>query len=201
MTDTFEFELDPNSKESKSYQLLMAIGQSNRVPLPVRVAAASAASKLEPQYLYSKVEIPDFETVGQAESFQVRISKLEAARHIDTKTAAVVIARVQNWINNQRAGMELDIKRLNANQDPDHRVAISFVGTGTAEPPRLTDGADSVRSPDGVGLRPLPGTHPDLLRDTAYGEWKANGGHDPGIVDVQPTEPVDHPTTDQDPGP
>jgi hypothetical protein len=104
----------------------LAFAQSDKIPHALRIAAATAASKHEAQFLYTEVEIPDFETIGQAESFQRRISQLEGQRKIDSKTAATVITRVQTWINNQRAGMELEIKRLNANQDTgDQHILIT----------------------------------------------------------------------------
>jgi hypothetical protein len=114
MSDQFTFELDPNSRHPVSVQLLLAFAQSDKIPHALRIVAATAASKHEAQFLYTEVEIPDFETVGQAESFQRRISQLEGQRKIDSKTAATVIGRVQTWINNQRAGMELELQRLRA---------------------------------------------------------------------------------------
>src|SRR5262249_49373939 len=101
MTDNFTFQLDPNSPHPESVQILLAFAKSDKIPHALRCAPPPAASKHEAQFVYTTVEIPDFETIGQAESFQRYVAKLEAQRKIDVKTASTVLGRVQNWINNQ----------------------------------------------------------------------------------------------------
>jgi hypothetical protein len=137
MADNFTFELDPNSPHPESVQILLSFARSDKIPHALRIAAATAASKHEAQFVYTTVEIPDFETIGQAESFQRHVAKLEASRKIDTKTASVVVGRVQTWINNQRAGMELDIKRLNA--DPGSGAQHIVITGGLPTMPGLED--------------------------------------------------------------
>jgi hypothetical protein len=164
MSDQFTFELDPNSRHPVSVQLLLAFAQSDKIPHALRIAAATAASKHEAQFLYTEVDIPDFETVGQAESFQRHISQLEGKKQMDSKTAATVIARVQVWINNQRAGVELELQRLRA--DPgsgDQRIVI----TG--------------------GMPTLPGT--DVIMPMLNGHTI-----DSVAIESRPTESVDHAT-------
>jgi hypothetical protein len=167
MTEQFTFELDPNSPHPESVQILLSFARSDKIPHALRIAAATAASKHEAQFVYTTLEIPDFETIGQAESFQRHVAKLEAQRKIDTKTASTVIGRVQNWINNQRAAMELDIKRLNA--DPgsgDQHILI------TGGPPAL------------------PGT--EVIMPQINGHVI-----DSVAVEHQPNDSVDHDTKDQ----
>jgi hypothetical protein len=58
------------------------------------------------------VHVPDFANIEEAEAFQLHLSKLEANREIDSRTARTITERIQNWISNKRADEELEIKRL-----------------------------------------------------------------------------------------
>jgi hypothetical protein len=111
MTDNFKFELDPTSPYSEAVQILLCLARSNEVPDPIKLGAATAAAKYGPQYVFSKIEIPEFESVKQAESFQLHVSKLKLSGKVDTKAADEAIKDAQTWIANQRADEELEIKR------------------------------------------------------------------------------------------
>jgi hypothetical protein len=190
MTEQFKFELDPESPYPESIQLLLFFARTDKIPPALRIAAATAAAKHEVQYPYSTVEIPNFQTIQEAESFQLDIARREHSRKIDSKTAATAIARVQTWIHNKRADDELTIKRLNADQGQGPQTIVFRTGFGPEHP---------VSSPDGIGYKQLPGTNIDMST-TAYGEWKANG-HDPKQIDATPTDSLDDDTTPKDPGP
>ena len=136
MTDNFKFELDPDSKLPESVQLLLAFARSDKIQPSLRIVAAQAASKHEAQFLFSPVHIPDFTNIEDAESFLLQLSKQEANREIDSRTAATITTRIQGWISNKRADEELEIKRLSAGQDAGDQI-IRIEG----------------------GLPPLPGTN------------------------------------------
>jgi hypothetical protein len=85
-----------------------------------------------------------------------------------------------------RDGLIDDAKLIAAGRDYGPQV-ITFAGGG---PP-----GSNVLSHDGAGLAQLPGTNIDM-KDTAYGEWKANG-RDPKVIDSVPNDTT---TKDQDQG-
>jgi hypothetical protein len=168
MTDHFTFQLDPDSKRPESVQLLLAFAKSDKIQPSLRIVAATAASKHEAQYLYSQVMIPDFANVEEAESFLLELSKQEANRKIDSRTAATITTRVQNWISNKRADEELELKRLASNYAPGD-LSIRIEG-GLPELPGTN-----------ISMPHLNGVHADgmLLAPTVNGQGPRSDSHAP----------------------
>ena len=73
---------------------------------------------MEPaKFVQTPIEVPDFQTVEEAEAFLIQLAQRVAAQELDTESTEQVSARVLDWIHSKRAGQELEIKRLNASQD------------------------------------------------------------------------------------
>jgi hypothetical protein len=143
-----------------------------------------------PERIYIESELyiphPDPRTILQSNENILYLSRAKASGQIDLVWGESLIAdqcRV-------RDGLIDDAKLITAGRDSGPQV-ITFTGGGSP--------GSTVLSPDGVGLAQLPGTNIDM-RDTAYGEWKANG-HDPGVIESTATESVDHDSKPADPGP
>jgi hypothetical protein len=94
------------------------------LPLAVRATIAASVApychpKLgilaAPRYIETPIEVPDFQTVDQAESFLLTLSQRVGAGELAIDSANDVAAHVRGWIHSVREGQELEIKRLNAN--------------------------------------------------------------------------------------
>src|SRR3974390_825132 len=138
MADNFSFQLDPDSKYPESVQLLLALARSDGVQHSIRLGAATAVTRLEAQYLYCVVDIPAFESIDQAESFLLQLSKQEANREIDSRTVSTITNRVQGWINNKRADQEIEIKLLNAGQETGEQIIKIEGGLPPLPGPNIT---------------------------------------------------------------
>jgi hypothetical protein len=153
MADNFKFELDPDSKHPESVQILLAFARSDKVQNSLRIVAAQAASKHEAQYLYSQVDIPNFQSIEEAESFLLHLSKQEANREIDSRTASTISSRIQTWISNKRADQELDLKRIAQHGEPEQIIRV------TGGLPPLPGTNVTMPALNGHGYEPLgPGT-------------------------------------------
>lgn len=157
---------DERLKEST--RILLTFARDSKVPTAVRIAAAAAAAKSEPQFPYSPINIPSFTSIKEAEDFKLSLSQREARRELDSDSVSTAISRVNEWIKDQRddnyefrADEELRIK-LEA-QGAAREIAIRIEG----------------------GLPALPGTQVIMPGDAPP---KLNGanGHAP-VIDHQPT--------------
>jgi hypothetical protein len=98
----------------------------------LRIAAAAAGAKYDPQFLHSIIEVPAFGSVPEAETFLLELSRREGRRELDSKSVAIISARTQAWIDNQRADdvsqradTELELKRIAASDTGDQHITIS----------------------------------------------------------------------------
>jgi hypothetical protein len=64
-----------------------------------------------------QVEVPDFQTVEEAEAFLIRITSLVGSGDLSLPTGLDLATLVRTWISAKHAAMELEIKRINASQD------------------------------------------------------------------------------------
>jgi hypothetical protein len=113
-------------KEPRSaVQILQDFANDPKIPTSLRISAASAAAPYEtpkllaipgPVFLYSKIDIENFATIEDAESFLLNLSQREAAGELESASVQIVSDRVRAWIASKRAGQEIEIKRLNADQ-------------------------------------------------------------------------------------
>jgi hypothetical protein len=118
-----EFVIDNESDFSEPVQILNAFARCTDVPSSLRIAAAAAAAPYTqpkllpipaPQYVYSPIEVPDFESIDQAESFLLSLSQRVGAAELEVQSANEIFARIREWINLRRNGVELELKRLAA---------------------------------------------------------------------------------------
>jgi hypothetical protein len=166
---------DPDSRNS--VQILRDFANDPKIPTHLRIAAAAAAApyefvKKQDVFVRKPIDIPDFQTLEQAEDFLLSLAKQVAAGELDFKSTEIVADRVQRWINSKRYGMEIEIKRLNA--DPaagDQRIVI-------------TGGLPTMPGLEGVLMPQLNGHTIDSV-----------------AIESTPTDSLDHDTTPKDPGP
>jgi hypothetical protein len=167
MADTYTFS-DQDPRLPSAYQLLISFATNDKYPAAIKVAAAAAASKVEPKYLHRPIDLPAFTTIQEAEAFKLQLSQQELRNEYDQESVNRAIARIDNWINDQRADahaarqdVELELKRLAA--DASDQPQIIKITGGLPELP-------------GTNVT-MPGQQPDLLN-----------GHGP-VIEHQP-EPV-----------
>jgi hypothetical protein len=160
--------MDKNSRLPESMQLLLQFARDEKVPAAIRVAAASAVVKVEPAYIYSQVDIPKFTNIKEAEDFKLWMAQREARRELDKQSVSIVMARIDNWIADQRADAasaradaELEIKRIHADVSDQPQI-IKIEG----------------------GLPTLPGTNVTMPH-------QLNGNASDGLLTKQPLV-VDH---------
>jgi hypothetical protein len=73
---------------------------------------------MEPaKYVQTPIEVPDFTVIEEAESFLLLLAQRVAAQELDLDSVAAVSARVLDWVHSKRAGLELQIKQINATGD------------------------------------------------------------------------------------
>jgi hypothetical protein len=73
---------------------------------------------MEPaKYVQTPIEVPEFADIEQAEAFLLQLAQRVAAQELDLDSVAAVSARVLDWVHSKRAGLELQIKQINASQD------------------------------------------------------------------------------------
>jgi hypothetical protein len=142
MADTYDFQHhDP--RFPGTYQLLLDIAKDPKASAAIKVAALAAASKVEPKYLNHPIDLPAFTTISEAENFKLQLTRQELRNEYDRDSVNRAIARIDNWINDQRqdqqsarADAELELKRLQADVSDQPQI-IKIEG----------------------GLPPLPGTN------------------------------------------
>jgi hypothetical protein len=114
-----------------SVQILKDFANDPSVPTSLRISAAAAAAPYEqskllpvagPVYLYSKINIDDFKSIEEAESFLLTLSQREAAGELESMSVQTVSERVRLWIQLKRQGQELDIKRLAQGQETGDQI-------------------------------------------------------------------------------
>lgn len=118
-----EFVVDDDSDFSEPVQLLNAFARCPSIPDALRISAAAAAApylqpKLlpvpGPQYVYTPIAVPDFESVEQAESFLLDLLQRVGTAQLEIQSANEIFAKTREWIRSRRDGAELEIKQLNA---------------------------------------------------------------------------------------
>jgi hypothetical protein len=119
--------------EQRSFvDILRAFADDPTIKPGLRIAAAAAGAKYDPLFLHSLIDVPAFGSVAEAESFLLELSRREGRKELDSKSVAIISARVQAWIDNrraddasQRADTELELKRIAASDTGDQHITIS----------------------------------------------------------------------------
>jgi hypothetical protein len=134
---------------------LLDIAKDPKASAAIKVAALAAASKVEPRYLHSPIDLPAFASIQEAEAFKLQLSRQELKNDYDRDSVNRAFSRIDNWINDQRADAlaqrldaELAIKQAQLPPPPGTKTRIEIIG----------------------GLDPLPGTNISL-----------HEGHPPGM--------------------
>ena len=119
-------------KEPRSaVQILQDFANDPKIPTSLRISAACAAAPYEtpkllavpgPVFLYSKIAVPEFATIEEAELFLLNISQREAAGELETASVQTVSDRVRAWIASKRNGQELELKKLTAGHETGEQV-------------------------------------------------------------------------------
>jgi hypothetical protein len=118
-----------------------------------------------PRYVETPIEVPEFQTIEDAEAFLLTISRRVGAGELDVDMTAEVTTIIRAWINSKRQGQELELK---------FRAAIP------------TDTTIRIEG----GLPPLPGTNVIMPMTEALG--KLGPDDTPAEPDVLlPKAPVD----------
>jgi hypothetical protein len=91
-----EFVIEDDSDFSEPVQILNAFARCTEVPSSLRIAAAAAAAPYTqpkllpipaPQYVFTPIEVPDFESIDQAESFLLSLSQRVGAAELEVQSA------------------------------------------------------------------------------------------------------------------
>jgi hypothetical protein len=101
------------------------------LPLDTRLTIATAIApyihpKLgmtaPPRFIEVPIELPDFQTIEEAESFLASLATRFAQAELGAQSALDLSTLVRNWIFAKHAAMELELKRLAANDSTGNRV-------------------------------------------------------------------------------
>jgi hypothetical protein len=80
-----------------------------------------------PRYVETPIDVPEFQSMEEAEAFLLVLSRRTGAGELPLDTASEITAQISAWIHSRRQGMELEIKRLNADATAGEQV-IRIVG-------------------------------------------------------------------------
>ena len=135
-----------------------------------------------PRFVEEAIQVPDFQTIDEAQDFQKEIARRAAAGELELQTSLDISTLIGNWIRSRQATIELDLK---------------VQGQGGGVEKILIEG----------GLPPLPGT--DIIMPERNGvPHELTIEHDPGPPaieathsDNQETNPGTPPAPTEDPGP
>jgi hypothetical protein len=129
-----DFVVEAEKEYKSSLELLIDFANDPKIQHSLRISAAAAAAPYEyakkssvppPQYVETPIELPNFQSVEEAESFLLNLSKRVAAGELDFLSTEQVCSRVQNWINSVRHGQELELKRLASIDTGPQNITIS----------------------------------------------------------------------------
>jgi len=105
--------------------------QDDTLPVGLRATVAAAIApyyrpklglQSPPRMIEMHLDVPDFQTVGEAESFLIKITALVGSGDLSLSTALDLSTLVRNWISAKHQAAELEIKRLNADQSTGEQV-------------------------------------------------------------------------------
>jgi len=130
----FAVERQAEKEYRNSLELLLDFANDPKIQPSLRISAAAAAAPYEyakkssvppPQYVEIPIDLPNFQSVQEAEFFLLNLSKRVAAGELDFLSTERVCSRVQNWINSVRHGQELELKRLASVDTGPQNITIS----------------------------------------------------------------------------
>jgi hypothetical protein len=170
-----------------SLEILLDFANSDKIPPSLRISAAAAAAPYEfpkkasvppAQYVTHLIDVPDFDTVEEAEDFLKQLSRRVARKELDFQSTEEVAARIQAWIDSRRRGEDLAIKRIAQDVHPGNQV-IRIEG----------------------GMPTMPGCENLIMPH----QLNANGSglleHEPAVQSNGHDAPASTPDTAQAPGP
>jgi hypothetical protein len=131
------------------------------LPMGLRVAIAANIShychpKLgvtaPPRFIETVVEVPEFKSIEQAESFLASLAQLFGSSELGSQSALDLSTLVRNWISAKHSAQELEIKRLAANDSNGDQVIRIEGGLPTLPGtdiimPKLPTGPDVIEHP------------------------------------------------------
>jgi hypothetical protein len=98
----------------------------DKLPVGLRATIAAAIApyyrpklglQTLPRMVEIQVEVPNFQTVEEAQAFLIKITSLVGSGELSLSTGIDLGTLVRAWISAKHAAMEIEIKRLNATQD------------------------------------------------------------------------------------
>jgi hypothetical protein len=134
--------------------------QDDTLPVGLRATVAAAIApyyrpklglQTPPRMIEMHLDVPNFQTVEEAEAFLIKITALVGSGDLSLSTALDLSTLVRNWISAKHQAAELEIKRLNADVSDQPQI-IKIEG----------------------GLPPLPGT--DIIGPTGSQELTSPDG-------------------------
>ena len=120
-----------------------------------------------PRYLEEQVEVPDFQTVAQAEAYLAHIPVLLGKGEINSQSALELSTLTKNWLDAIYAHQEYDLK-------------LAAQGGGTDTTIRIEG-----------GLPPLPGTNINMSNEPSLNGQHVqaiNGGGSGPVIEHQPSQ-------------
>jgi hypothetical protein len=107
-----------------------------------------------------ELQVPNFMTVEEAESFLAHLAQ-QSAHQLEPQELTVVI---RSWIESKRQGQELQVKLVNSGAAPDQRIVIegglpTLTGTNV-DMPILHNG----HTIDGTVIQPIESAHQSEVR-------------------------------------
>ena len=127
-----------------------------------------------PRFVDEAIQVPDFNTIDEAQDFQKEIARRAAAGELELQTSLDISALVGNWIRSRQASVELDIKVAGQRGlAPEQRILIEG------------------------GLPPLPGTNVIMPEINGHNGHTLDLEKNPGPE--LPAPAADN-STSQDPG-
>jgi hypothetical protein len=165
-------------------EILAEFANDPKIQPSLRISAANALAPYQhgkkaavppPQYVTHLIDVPDFETIEQAEDFLKQLSRRVARKELDFQSTEEVSARIQNWIDSRRHGQELELKRIAQDVHPDGQV-IRIEGGMPTMPGCENLIMPHQLSPNGSGLL----EHEPAVPPTT-------NGHDPAAHEATPT--------------
>jgi hypothetical protein len=127
-----------------------------------------------PRFIETEVEVPDFKTIEEAETFLATLAQRFASSELGAQSALDLSTLVRNWISAKHADAEFELKQLAASADPNPTIRIE------GGLPDLPGTSIIMPSPEG------PAIEGEVAE--ADGEPRSPLGLDPALSKPEPTD-------------